>query len=1098
MPIYLCFYIFGGSTYNKYSDRYTWITTSAFLTGNAVAVVLLTIWYILFMYVLILIFLHYNLHQKEITPLEQFMSMMKENLSNAYHSFRSMSISSSSVAESHNNNNHQHSKDLENSSVSNTTISSLRASLLHSQSFRDSISSSQPSSSQHDIHQIVKTPIYSNQNSYYERKKNHPSFSQQYQQHNNNPGQSQSIKGTSFSSEPRLSERISERMVIPSDRSSLSWKMNQADLTSSPLSGLVVSPPAPAVTPPSSSGQQTENNSTKKTTRVTIVQANDDKNQNNNNDNGNNGENPTIEEDPENEGKDGIDEKRASYFTNPFRRSSAATGTRFSVASSMNQLRQSTIAVLNVDHLQELVHDAEFQNRLQYFFLYLLVMTINITVSISVNAGYLILQNSHNVSSQGKVIVQVIMAFFKLFWNIVAIRRMVNWLQPFEKSVTRLHVGMLVFNSIVAPGLATGFTDSSCFQEVFMNTETITSSYTLTTCIESYETSYGEVSSTICTHYDTVTYETEFTPSFIYYYTCGTKLLTVYTPVFIYTYTILLISSGFLYFLLSSLETKVIPHWILVRIDGLLRPNDRGKVIFERLIRAHSIEALLTQHIIVLLTFGINSPILAVIMAVTISFDCLLWQLIALRYIKYECKSCPFSPDYELPTTTTERILSSTDQPSQQQLSIDTNNPMVSEDRTSVSDNPRMISINRQEDDLEKGKIVELNDRVLSSSPLSRSFGAGGVHPALKDIVNSQEHEDNEEDEEEVKKISLTEVKESTNPAPDPLAEAASSPIPIPKPATTNSAATPAAAVSSSVTRSVAVSFNTIDGDPPATSNTTSDPNQVNRSSATARSRTSTMRSQAEKSSSSHNTYTSQLTTGTNNTRNTVKNPLFVLLSDLDPRGTSFTSNNQQQQYPVSNSMRKDQSVHNNELDPDEIILPQMISIQQIFESTITEQTRLNELNTLIDDAWLCLYNARWLLFYCSTIFNTCILFDFAGDQLGWQASMWVVAVMMTLIILTRLFFLDLMVYVYYEIYLVYFEGKQSASTGLIKDDAAQQQEQDHGRGGGGGGDDHSLKKSSGKKDRKRVQTQADHYNIANRPSPSSSSSSLPHDIEQK
>ncbi|RYH21456.1 hypothetical protein EON65_20640, partial [archaeon] len=213
-----------------------------------------------------------------------------------------------------------------------------------------------------------------------------------------------------------------------------------------------------------------------------------------------------------------------------------------------------------------------------------IIFILNTLAVISINAAYLVVQNADDISSASKIAVQVLMAGFKLFWNVFMLRVLMTWL-PQEKHSIELHVGMLAFNSIIAPCIATAFTDSSCFRECFIRADSIETSYDVTSCVESYQ--YLDYTTgtwkTACTHYQTRTFTTIFTPSFIYYYTCSSKLLTAYTPVFVYTYTILLFLLPIFYGSLAMLPRVRFPVWLLTSLDGVLRPQDRGDVSFRKL-----------------------------------------------------------------------------------------------------------------------------------------------------------------------------------------------------------------------------------------------------------------------------------------------------------------------------------------------------------------------------------------------------------------------------------------------------------------------------------------------------------------------------------
>jgi hypothetical protein len=361
--------------------------------------------------------------------------------------------------------------------------------------------------------------------------------------------------------------------------------------------------------------------------------------------------------------------------------------------------------------------------------------------------------------------------------------------------------------------------------------------------------------------------------------TCGTKLLTSYTPVFIYLYTILLIASNLVYFCFATAKTNWIPIWILSKIDAIVRPNDRLQILFERLLRSHSIQALLTQHIVVLLTFGINSPLLAVIMMITISMECFMWQLFIVRYVKYDCKSIAFSPSFN-----------------SSELYAIPHPAVEGGDR-----DDRVRTIHDEENDQDENNESRIEEN--SSHPLK------GSQLQL-------------EGEENLNPLQLT----TGYIAPQPS---------IPS-------------------------------------------NQLQQNSSNSTFMKSKISSRSTKPSS-----------------------LFILLSELpyhiEPSSTASSN-----------------------------------SVQEIFQNTASEQARLHELNTVIDDAWLCLYNARWLLFYCSMTFAALILFDCAGDNAGWKEALWLPCLFLFLMFFIRIAFLDLLILFYNRIYLSYC-GNEKNNRGLAR-----------------------------------------------------------------
>eukprot|EP01039_Chlorochromonas_danica_P005773 gene5773-6357_t len=310
----------------------------------------------------------------------------------------------------------------------------------------------------------------------------------------------------------------------------------------------------------------------------------------------------------------------------------------------------SSVPMLSIDNMSLLLEERQWRDFWKHCFQYTLVFLVNVAVVMSVNAGYLVAQSDNSVSTTDKSMIQILMAAFKLAWNVFALRVLINYLPSHRSSSVRLHVVLLVFNSLLAPCLATAFTDSNCFRDVFIAPQAITVSYNLNTCVENYqEYNYNDYTvHTVCTHYQDRVFTTAFTPSFIYYYTCGSKLLTLYTPVFIYIYTMILILLPLLYFVMAVVPRAYWPPggYLLRQVDGVLRPNDRGVVNFNRLVRARPMQAFMIHHIIILLTFGVCCPVLAMVMATSLTVDTFMWQMILIRYIKYDAKACPFSPDY--------------------------------------------------------------------------------------------------------------------------------------------------------------------------------------------------------------------------------------------------------------------------------------------------------------------------------------------------------------------------------------------------------------------------------------------------------------------
>jgi len=274
------------------------------------------------------------------------------------------------------------------------------------------------------------------------------------------------------------------------------------------------------------------------------------------------------------------------------------------------------------------------------------IFTLNGAIAITLNSGYVYILSSNSVTSSLKILCQVFMAGIKLLLNMVLVKKLVMQI-PFGKARAKLHVLMLLFNSLVAPCLATSLNDSSCFKELFTGSGTICSSYSFRACLEASQEMNGNGQYvTVCSLCTESSFVFEFSPAFTYNYSCGSAILMAYIPVFVYTYLILAIGAPILYFILATIPVKYIPLSILNGIDGVLRPQDFAlshdrfdlQRATHRFIQAESIQALFIQHIAILLTFGMNSPLLAVTIAFTQLVHTYMWQYIMFRYINVSQK----------------------------------------------------------------------------------------------------------------------------------------------------------------------------------------------------------------------------------------------------------------------------------------------------------------------------------------------------------------------------------------------------------------------------------------------------------------------------
>eukprot|EP00981_Chlorochromonas_danica_P015357 scaffold11743_cov199-Ochromonas_danica.AAC.1 len=100
-----------------------------------------------------------------------------------------------------------------------------------------------------------------------------------------------------------------------------------------------------------------------------------------------------------------------------------------------------------------------------------------------------------------------------------------------DSAIISMYSSLMLFNTIVAPCLATLFISSDCFYYVFASPPSVSVSYTYPMCA----TIHGDK----CSATVDVLYSSEFQPPFSYSYQCSSALLQEYGYVFVYKYLLL-------------------------------------------------------------------------------------------------------------------------------------------------------------------------------------------------------------------------------------------------------------------------------------------------------------------------------------------------------------------------------------------------------------------------------------------------------------------------------------------------------------------------------------------------------------------------------
>jgi Leucine-rich repeat (LRR) protein len=257
----------------------------------------------------------------------------------------------------------------------------------------------------------------------------------------------------------------------------------------------------------------------------------------------------------------------------------------------------------------------------QAYALVVLLHLVNLTVTVTVNSLYVSTLLSQNTLSQSqRLIVQILMGSFKLLWNGIYIPSAMQWLGRYMPSSSAMqnYMTMSLMNFVVAPCIATIASNQSCFYYVFVSQSNIPVP-PVENCIF-YEIVDHEY---ICLEYETFSSDLSLHPPFQYSYACGSALLVAYIPVLLYSYTIAGVA-------LPCVRLLML-HYHDV-IDEIL-DGSFLKALFWKPNRVQG-RKLLTNYliqIIVLMTFGLASPILSIVIVTCILSNVLLHQVLVGR-----------------------------------------------------------------------------------------------------------------------------------------------------------------------------------------------------------------------------------------------------------------------------------------------------------------------------------------------------------------------------------------------------------------------------------------------------------------------------------
>ena len=302
----------------------------------------------------------------------------------------------------------------------------------------------------------------------------------------------------------------------------------------------------------------------------------------------------------------------------------------------LNQLRQlglSHIVVTASVHGKVLSRPmgsrAATRHPLERLAVYSAFVLVNFTAVVGVNIAYVYVALYERASVL--VVMQVILSFFKLFWNKFCSGYLVLWIanyisnfdpaavKQYKKEFVSIQLAIALVNMIFVPCFVVAVINPDCFYYIFVPAPAVVTAYTYTDCTE-FLVAYNT-----CDEYSLESGSSSYSPYFQYSYQCSSSFITYYAPAFVF----LCITGGFLAPILTTLcqylyhrsEPGTHTHAVLERLlPRLLRPlplTSLDRDLLKPLCTASSDIIALLTYLAIILTFGVVFPPLAVALLVT-------------------------------------------------------------------------------------------------------------------------------------------------------------------------------------------------------------------------------------------------------------------------------------------------------------------------------------------------------------------------------------------------------------------------------------------------------------------------------------------------
>lgn len=234
------------------------------------------------------------------------------------------------------------------------------------------------------------------------------------------------------------------------------------------------------------------------------------------------------------------------------------------------------------------------------YYLIALVILINAVLVITMNSLYVALVEG--ASSDIQIVGQLTIAAFRIGWGKAVVPKLLSLIDSrasySSSQKTWVLLLMTIFNSVLAPCLATIVTDRQCLYDSFFGTSEVQSSYSIAYCERVSPITLD------CQRVNVLDVDSVYFPPVIYNYQCSSAILHNFVPVMLYTYSYVIFAAPISYMLL----TQVSPYWMQsfynTKFPWIVWPLEYGEHCTS-LFKPELILAALHSNIAVLLTFGL-------------------------------------------------------------------------------------------------------------------------------------------------------------------------------------------------------------------------------------------------------------------------------------------------------------------------------------------------------------------------------------------------------------------------------------------------------------------------------------------------------------